>query len=379
MRPPPPDRDSDVDARLARLGAQFRALERAERLAREGRAGGLNGETRDADALAVSPEVGAHAASTGARDQEQARAGDGVMPSREVSRRARRGRYLRGRLVGTQRSAVTVVVLLFIAASVVVVSLNHAPPAGASSPVSRAPMLAERAGSVRFRSSLEITVSGATIPRYTETGGVSFASRRYESELRFGGQGLRIRRRLVGGQFFEQTVSAKSKTSSWHAFRVRASHELPTTTLIDPQVVFEVMSRSVLRPMVVGDEDVDGIATRRYRVDTSLYAFLAAERDPSSFTQSVQDVPGRLDVWLDRWGRPRRIETRFQRKTLRGVRAIRTLVSLSNYGASVNVRPPKDAGAPPRASHSVNGFLIGDPFRAFERLLFDRAANLLNR
>ena len=363
-------------ARLARLGAQFRALERTELLAREGRANELDGEAHDGRELGDLD--GARGAET--RDQEDgARAGDGAMHSGEVLRRARRGRYLRGRLAGGRTRAATVVGLLCIAAAVVVVSLNHAPPAGASSPITRAPVLAERAGSVRFRSTVHVVLGRQLATTYSEAGAVNFATGNYETSLRFGHGALTLEHRGVNGVLYIRNRSGGHGGSAarWKGLAPpRRTHHEPRYTLIDPQVVLRVLAQTTEPARVVGRRSIGGVRLVEYQARTTFRSFVAAQEGrvfKRALTRQppAPDIEGTLDVWLDPVGRPHSVLATFAGPSRHGQAALAIALTFTGYGAPVSPVRPKGArlsrGAP-RAGASG-----ADPTRTLMRVLFGGA------
>ena len=307
---------------------------RARRASRARRSGGRS-ERRgaDADALAVSPEVGAHASSTGARDQEQARAGDGAMRSPALEAGAAWALPARADRGDPEARGDGGCAALYSG----LCSGRFAEPCPSRRRFIaglRAPALAERAGSVRFRSSFSIRVGSDQFPRYTESGVISFATSEYETELALGKHGPHVQRKFRNGLLYAREVQTHSRVAPtpWLAYRVGPVVQLSDHSLIDPQVIFALMAGSSGTPDVVNHEFVGTVHTTHYRVSTSLHALLSAESEPATLTRSLEDAPGTLDVWVDNAGRPLRVEARFLRRAELRSREMRIAVRLDDYG-----------------------------------------------
>ena len=267
------------------------------------------------------------------------RASDRPVRAARTARPTRRKRFATGILA----------TLLTVACAVVV--LNVVTPAGASSPVSRSPREAEKAGTVRFTSTLEVSIRGLRLDRSVEEGALNFQTGDYESKLSLGTLGERIERRLVGRVLYlGQFEPARHPVSPvpWHGVRLLGgvSDNSPAPgsyTLIDPQVVLNVLGGAPSQPAIVGRESVGGVATVHYRLDTTLYTFLNAQRAPSAYIRSLNDSPGALNVWLDQAGRPRRVEAAFAFSGPRGTNTMRAITQFADYGGAVKVVPPAGA------------------------------------
>lgn len=300
--------------------------------------------------------------------------------AREREARERQARSRRPHRPPTRRKQIAVRLAAVLTASVaLVIGLNLASPAGASSPVSRSPREAEKAGTVRFSSSLEVTIRGLRLHRFVEEGAVDFRSRAYEANLTLGQHGERVERRLVGGVLYaarlEPTDHAQS-SARWHRFRLlhppsTASTEPGSNTVIDPQVVLRVLADAPSAPALVGQEASGGIATTHYRLATSLDVFLTAQHASPGYVRMLEDSPGTLDVWLDQAGRPVQVQATFAGRTHLGTNTMRVVTRFAGYGEPVNIRAPAGPVVSSRTD-TYRSQLGADPFRAFLRLLFRR-------
>ena len=247
-------------------------------------------------------------------------------------------------------------------------------PAGALSPVNHAPAAAMRSRSLRFASSLQVSLNGRPLTHSTEVGELDFATGDYATTLSFAGE--RFDRRRVGDIFYGRELRAHGRASSgrWHAFHVGASpggsDPAPGGyTLVDPQVVFRVLAGSHSAVTQIGHQELAGAQTTHYRLFTSLAAFLSAEGVSVGNLEQYQTVQATLDVWLDAMDRPRRIQASFAGAArLGGDATMTTVIDFAGYGAPVTVRPPA-AFADSRRSAAAAA-LVGDPLRAVELLLF---------
>ena len=172
--------------------------------------------------------------------------GASCVRAREARERQTRSRRSHRPPTRRKRFATGILATLLTVACAVVV-LNVVTPAGASSPVSRSPREAEKAGTVRFTSTLEVSIRGLRLDRFVEEGALNFQTGDYESKLSLGTLGERIERRLVGRVLYlGQFEPARHPVSPvpWHGVRllggVRDNSPAPGSyTLIDPQVVLK--------------------------------------------------------------------------------------------------------------------------------------------
>jgi len=272
------------------------------------------------------------------------------------------------------RSAAAAVIAALAAAGAV---LEIVAPAGALSPVNRAPLAAERSRSVRFTSAQTITLNGRRVTRVTETGALDFATGEFATTLIVGETSERIERRRVGATFYIEQVSedaTRARRTRWSAISVGRknlrSFSLPGGySLIDPEVLFRVMANARTPVAFIGHQTVDGKQTTQYRLATTLDAFSAAARDRPIRGSAPNDVLATLDVWLDAKGRPVRAQATFSGRSRFGTATMTTVVDFTAYGAAVVVEAPPRLAISPRGIRTLPS-AIGDPARVVERLLF---------
>jgi hypothetical protein len=262
-----------------------------------------------------------------------------------------------------------------VAVALLVGVLEIVAPAGAVSPVNHAPAAAMQSRSVQFDSTLEISLNGRALTRFTEVGELDFVTGDYATTLSLAGE--RFDRRRVGDTFYGRQPHAQGRASSkrWHALRVKeapgGSARAPGGyTLIDPQVVFRVLAGSRSAVTRVGHQQLDRTRTTHYRLSTSLAAFLSAEGGPVANLARYQSTQATLDVWLDAKDRPRRVQASFAGAARLGNATMTAVIDFANYGAPVTVRPPAAFDVSRRSAASAA--LAGDPLRAAELLLFAR-------
>ncbi len=289
---------------------------------------------------------------------------------REVEANEKLASRRRPRWLGATRTRLAA---LLVALAVIAGVVEAVTPAGALSPINRAPAAAAQARSVRFSSTLEVAVNGHQLQRLTEEGALNFANGDYETALRLG-RG-RTDRRKVGNVFYAlQRGPGDLEGGVWRAFRGAAGSASPPGggTLIDPQVVFGVLAGARSPVTVVGHEQLGGAPTTHYRLSTTLNAFLAAEASPFRNSRHYQTVSATLDVWLDERGRPTRVEATFSGDSRVGAATMAMVLEFREYGAPVTVHAPSKATLSRRTDRTAIGPLGGDPLEPIEILLFGR-------
>jgi hypothetical protein len=279
------------------------------------------------------------------------------------------GRQPRRRRPAPARAGAVIAVLAMLAVVLVVV------PAGAHSPVNHAPAAARQSGSVRFDSSLQVSLNGRALTHFAEVGELNFVTGDYATTLSLAGE--RFDRRRVGDTFYGRQQHAHERTASerWHAVHVEQEPDgfdrVPGGyTLVDPQVVFRVLAGSHSPVTLVGHQQLAGARTTHYRLSTTLAAFLSAEGDPVGDLAQYETVQATVDVWLDTKDRPRQVQDSFAAAARLGTATMTSVIDFANYGEPVTVRPPAAADVSRRSAASTA--LLGDPLRAVELLLFAR-------
>jgi hypothetical protein len=289
---------------------------------------------------------------------------------REVERAQTRtaGHQPRRRPAPARAGAVLAGAVLALLAVVLVVV-----PAGAHSPVNHAPAAARQSGSVRFDSSLRVSLNGRALTHFAEAGELNFVTGDYATTLSLAGE--RFDRRRVGGTFYGRQQHAHERPASerWHAVHVEQEPDgfdrVPGGyTLIDPQVVFRVLADSHSAVTLVGHQQLAGARTTHYRLSTTLAAFLSAEGSPVGEPARYETVLATVDVWLDARDRPRQVQASFAGAARLGTATMTSVIHFADYGEPVTVRPPSASEVSRRRAASTA--LLGDPLRAVELLLF---------
>jgi hypothetical protein len=259
--------------------------------------------------------------------------------------------------------------------ALVAVALEVVSPAGALSPVNHAPAAAARSRFVRFSSSLDVSESGNASRRFTERGALDLATGDFDATLSPVGGARSIERRRVGDVFYTAAtrLNGSARNARWHAIRLgrggRSFAEGRAFSLIDPQIVFRVMSAARSPVSKLGQDTIAGTPTTHYRLSTSLAAFLTAERTRILNRSSYRTVDATLDVWLDLRGRPRRVQASFTAPRSRA-ESMTARIDFERYGAPVEVRTPARAVFSTRTASEQSGPLGGDPVAALQHALF---------
>ena len=276
-----------------------------------------------------------------------------------------------------KRLAGGVVTALLTLASALV-AFNLVDPAGASSPVSRSPREAEKAGTVRFVSTLEVTAGGSKVVRFAEEGGLDFATGDFETSLTLPRPSPRIDRRRVGGVLYIGQGINGSRLERWRALRLRgpagsrAVIQPGGFALTDPQVILRVLESSRESPVVVGHEIIGSEPVTEYLANTTLLAFLRAQRRPISSAAHYEPVRASLRVWLDDLGRPVRVVAFLRGPSRLGQATTKITTTFSNYGKSIVVGRPQHS-VPSEGRHRAGATGIGgDPIQVLERIVFSR-------
>ena len=121
---------------------------------------------------------------------------------------------------------------------------------------------------------------------------------------------------------------------------------------------------------VVGTKYLHGVPTTLYRLQTNLASLLAASPGARRQPASYRAVGATLTVWLDRHGRPRRVDETIAGAAPVGEASITTVTDFTGYGQPVAVRAPTKLSVTARRSIVAPSPLAASPSRSFERLLF---------
>jgi hypothetical protein len=256
--------------------------------------------------------------------------------------------------------------------------LNMGQLAHALSPVNRAPAAAAASESVRFNSAITITVNGRQQERFIQHGEIDFARRNYRTTLQWG-QGEAIEQRRVDGVLYiAQLPGGRSQHALIRWLAVPLAHEASTTFASAPEseefttplVLLDELGGTRAPVKVVGTEDLHGVPTTVFRLQTNLASLLSASPGAGSQPASYRGVGATLTVWLDRHGRPRRVDETFAGASSAGGASITTVTDFSGYGQRVAVRAPTKLSVRAKRRIVAPSPLAASPSRSFERLLF---------
>jgi hypothetical protein len=251
--------------------------------------------------------------------------------------------------------------------------------ARALSPVNRAPAAAAASESVRFSSTITITVNGGQpYGRFTERGEIDFARRNYRTTLELGHGEAIEQRRVDGILYIAQLPGGRSRRAPIRWQAAPLAHEASTTfasapeseEFTNPLVLLDELAETRAPVKVVGTEDLQGVPTTLYRLQTNLASLLSGSRATRSPTLSYRAVGATLTVWLDRHGRPRRVDETVAGAATVGEASITTVTDFTGYGQPVAVRAPTKISVRSKRSIAAPSPLAASPSRSFERLLF---------
>lgn len=252
--------------------------------------------------------------------------------------------------------------------------------ARALSPVNRAPAAAAASESVRFHSTITITVNGQQYGRFSEQGEIDFARRNYRTTLELGPGGGIEQRRVDGILYIAQLPGKRSQHAPIRWRAVPLAHEASTTfasapeneEFTSPLVLLDELGGTRAPVKVVDTEDLDGVPTTLYRLQTNLASLLSASPGARIQPASYRGIGATLTVWLDRHGRPRRVEETVAGAAPVGEASITTVTDFTGYGQPVAVRAPTKLSVRAKRRIVAPTPLAGSPSRFFERLLFAR-------
>jgi hypothetical protein len=258
-----------------------------------------------------------------------------------------------------------------------ILALSLGGRAHALSPISRAPAAALRSGTVHFSSTIAITRGGRELQRFAQTGEADFGANSYRTTLAPTGVGVALEWRIVGGVLYvAQThgVGRIAIPNHWIAARLARGQERhfaspETDAITDPLAVFRILENSRAPVRYIGPSSVGGVPAQEYRVTTSLGTLVDASAPRSRIPERLRSVAAVLNVWLDREGRPSRVN-----EILAGGQASRPARLESNitygaYGTATTIAAPPGVSPTRVLREGFPNPLVGGPTRVFERFI----------
>ncbi len=259
----------------------------------------------------------------------------------------------------------------------VIAVLEVVAPAGAQSPLNKAPREARRSSTVGFASVIEASLGGRAQTAIAERGQLDFRDRRFGTSLSIPGSGASYEERTIGSTLYlarHPSLRAAARARPWARFTLAhasAAGAQRGYMLMQPQVVFAVLEHVGGRVNRLGSTTIRGKAASEYTVATSLGAFLKAQYGPG-FRGAGRHTRASMAVWLDRRGRPLRVVTTFTQPSARGLAQLVLRTDFSGYGRPVRITAP-----PRREQYRVPsarvGSLLQDPTRTLVAALFATA------
>lgn len=229
----------------------------------------------------------------------------------------------------------TLLAMVLLAGLVAALTLSAPAPAGPDTLrlVGSASQAAAAAGSFRMDMDFSVKGSGFTM-QLDGTAELDGAAREGRGEVDLPG-GDTIRFLAADGRAYYR-LPEKSGGAQWVGFPLPADD---TGLMQDPLDFLRLLAGSN-EVVDLGDEEVRGVAARRYRTEVDLPALveLVQQQGGSGMPVQVPRLEGdaHADVWLSEDGLPRRIRTEF---TVQGITVVCSF-DLFDYGVDVAVDPP---------------------------------------
>jgi len=248
----------------------------------------------------------------------------------------------------------------------------------ALSVINRAPVLAAKSLSVAFRSVTTIVVGGRQLRQFSESGAIDFATGAYRTALEVPGSGF-VERRRVGGILYRIDAGRRRRAvghPQWVGVRLTRSQQAALTpapgadAFTDPLALLSLLAHTPSVVTRIGEESIEGIPATHYLLNTDLASVLSESSGHPAEPAGYRMVKARLDVWLDRQGRPLRVAERLAGNSSFGAATLQAVTTFSNYGQHVQILAPRGTRPSPTLLSSELSSHAADPSRIFERLLF---------
>jgi len=300
---------------------------------------------------------------------------------RALERRERREKRRHLGPTGRARKGLLALPAAAIAATVAVILALTGAPAGASSPLKRAPAAAVRAGSVRFHSTITVGLGGRTPQRFEQRGEIDFAHGAYRTTLGIDGTGASQEWRTAAGVLYLAVTEHGPNAHRgvhWIGARLKAPERTRVATvpehnaLTDPVALLNLLAGLDAPTKKLGTATINGVPATEYQILSNLATALQASQPKATISPSARQVDAAINVWLDRSGRPTRIEEDLSQRGLRGRANLREVLDFSGYGSPTSIEVPSGVDVSPVVNGTVIPPLVGTPTRLFESLVSSR-------
>jgi hypothetical protein len=212
--------------------------------------------------------------------------------------------------------------------------------AGASD-VRRSAAAAEKAGTFTFLSTSELTFSSGARQTARQTGAVDLNVPGYRLRISEGADGAGFERLVFPRTLFVRHVGRRHP-GPWREVALSPPVEIAPKVggsggISDPLGLLAVL-RDSNGARQIGHEEIEGISTTHFRLQTTLGRFLRDEgvTAPARLSSDLVTV----DVWLDSASRVIRAQRLFDLGIQRGARLLVT-TDFAGYGSIVGLHPPQ--------------------------------------
>jgi hypothetical protein len=235
-----------------------------------------------------------------------------------------------------------------------------------------------RAGSVRFHSTITVGLAGRTLQRFTQTGEVDFVHGVYRTALGIDGAAATQEWRTANGVLYlavtEHGPNARRRVrwigvrlSTGERARIAAVPERGALT--DPLALLNLLAGLDAPTKKLGSTTINGSQMTEYQLTSNLAAALRASQPGATVPASARHVEATISVWLERRGRPTRIEERLGQLGPHGRANLRQVLDFVGYGSRVAIQVPTGVQPSPKLRGTVTPPFVGTPSRLFESLI----------
>jgi hypothetical protein len=265
-----------------------------------------------------------------ARLEEDELAAEAAAAASEIRRRAARRRR-RSLVLGGAVVVVTATIGLVIAGQRTSRALA-APNQGAAA--------AERAGSFAFETRSELRIAGRSGQLSLVDGEVDLLRPGFRVRIQSGAERSGFERIVFPTAVYVRHLS-RHWSRPWFGARLSPPAQITARVgssggLGDPLGLLAVLAKTG-RAQPLGVEQIDGESSEHYRLQLTLGAFLAAERQPAQ--PAIASVPVTVDVWQNSANRVLRAVRTFQLRSHHGDRLV-VQTDFSRYGQATAIEAP---------------------------------------